>query len=121
MSKEELKVILTELLTSDEVKAVIEYTMFHGENIRASWYDRDSKQTNFASTLDSLGIHEKIVEQHGGEGEGDMYYSVWSFTKDSETVYVQFDGSYQSYNGAEFDSWFFVEPESYTAIRYNKV
>lgn len=52
----------------------------------------------------------KCVDSHGGEGQGEDYYSVFSFTKDGITVYVKFSGSYYSYNGADYGSWFFVNP-----------
>jgi len=52
----------------------------------------------------------KCVDSHGGEGQGEDFYSVFSFTKDGMTVYAKFSGSYYSYNGAEYERWFFVTP-----------
>ena len=72
----------------------------------------------FLNELDSKNIKFKPVDSFGGEGQGDSYWSVYSFTKDDETVYVKFDGWYQSYNGAEYDSWFFVKPVQVTVTQY---
>lgn len=51
--------------------------------------------------LDSLGIGEiEEVEQYGGEGQGDTWYSVKYFPK--HDVYIRTDGFYSSYNGTDF-------------------
>lgn len=66
----------------------------------------------------SHSIQTKIMQSHGGEGEGSDYYTVYSFTKDDETVYVKFQGWYASYYGADYDSWKFVEPKQKTTTVY---
>lgn len=43
------------------------------------------------------------VEQVGGEGEGDTWYSVKYFQ--DHDVYIKVSGWYQSYNGTEFNDW----------------
>ena len=45
----------------------------------------------------------KEVEQYGGEGQGDTWYSVKYF-KDHD-VYIRVDGWYQSHMGTEFNGW----------------
>lgn len=85
--------------------------------------DSDNKycfgETNeFLTEIYSKNIKHKFVDSFGGEGQGDSFWSVYSFTKDDETVYVKFDGWYQSYNGAEYDSWFFVKPVQVTVTQY---
>lgn len=52
------------------------------------------------------------VDNHGGEGEGEDFWSVYKFTADKtkEVAYVKFQGWYASYSGSEFTEWFFVEP-----------
>jgi len=72
----------------------------------------------FITEIYSKEIKHKFVDSFGGEGQGDSFWSVYSFTKDDETVYVKFDGWYQSYNGAEYDSWFFVKPVQVTVTQY---
>ena len=39
-----------------------------------------------------------------------QYWNPTLKLKGDETVYVKFYRWYQSYNGAEYDSWFFVKP-----------
>ena len=41
------------------------------------------------------------VEQYGGEGQGDTWYSVKHFP--SLDIYLKVDGYYQSYNGTNFN------------------
>lgn len=56
-------------------------------------------------TLEESGLGEiQEVEQYGGEGQGDTWYSVKYFPK--HNVYIKVEGYYQSYNGTEFyDGW----------------
>lgn len=82
-------------------------------------YLEDSTR-EFFYTLDKQGISFKNEDSYGGEGMGDQYWSVYSFTKDNETVYIKFDGWYQSYNGSEFTEWFFVKPEQKTITVFEK-
>ena len=62
-----------------------------------------------------------VVHHHGGEGEGSDYYSV---IKIEHTLHpnkhklVKFQGWYQSYEGAEYESWSFVEPVQKTITVY---
>lgn len=51
---------------------------------------------------DLVGEWEE-VSQHGGEGEGDNWYSVKYF-KDHD-VYLKVNGYYQSHYGTDFGSW----------------
>lgn len=55
--------------------------------------------------LDSIGVGPMIeVDRHGGEGEGDNWYSVKHFPK--HDVYICVSGYYQSHHGTEFyDGW----------------
>lgn len=49
-----------------------------------------------------LGLGEIVeVTQHGGEGEGDNWYTVKLF-KD-HNIYIKTSGFYSSYNGADFN------------------
>lgn len=43
------------------------------------------------------------VEQHGGEGEGDDWYSVKFFPK--HNIYIKVSGYYSSESGTSFDGW----------------
>lgn len=52
---------------------------------------------------DDLYLSFKEVKQVGGEGEGDIWYSVKYFK--ALDMYVKIDGYYQSYNGTSFEDW----------------
>lgn len=60
------------------------------------------------------GVTFECADHHGGEGQGDDYYSVYRFVRGEEECYVQFQGSYTSYCGSEYDDWFFVTPRETT-------
>lgn len=47
------------------------------------------------------GLDWVEVEQYGGEGQGDTWYSIKHFP--NENVYIKVDGYYQSYDGVSFD------------------
>lgn len=61
------------------------------------------------------------VEQYGGEGQEDTWYSVKYF-KDHD-VYLRVDGYYQSHSGTDFESWdsavSIVKPQQKTITVYN--
>lgn len=67
------------------------------------------------------GVTFECVNQYGGEGQGDDYYSVYRFVRGEEECYVQFQGSYTSYCGSEYDDWFFVTPRETTITVYDRV
>lgn len=74
----------------------------------------DSEETTKVIKLfRNLSISFKHVDSHGGEGEGEQYWSVYQFADKNteEQCWVKFDGWYQSYNGSEFTDWFFVTPK----------
>ena len=43
----------------------------------------------------------KVVDHHGGQGEGDRYWSVFSVTHFDEVYYFKIDGWYTSHYGSE--------------------
>ncbi len=45
----------------------------------------------------------KEVDQYGGEGQGDTWYSVKYF--EEQDMYIRVDGFYSSYNGTDFRGW----------------
>lgn len=57
--------------------------------------------SDFSNPLENVGEWDEI-EQVGGEGEGEVWYSVKYF-KD-HNVYIRTDGFYSSYNGTDFDN-----------------
>ncbi len=72
----------------------------------------------FAEALKEAGIKCDSEDHHGGEGQGDDYWTVFKFTRGSEEVYVKFDGWYASYNGSEYDDYFLVKPVPKTGFNY---
>lgn len=69
--------------------------------------------------LNSKGIKLTQVQQHGGEGEGDQYWTVYEFEKDNELVYVKFEGWYASHYGADYTGFEFVKPKQKVVTVYS--
>ncbi len=54
--------------------------------------------------FESIGLGEmEEVDQYGGEGQGDTWYSVKFFPK--HNVYIKVNGWYQSHSGTDFNGW----------------
>lgn len=70
--------------------------------------------------LDIENISYVLEEDVGGEGQGDDYYSVYSFSHGDEKVYIKFDGYYSSSYGSEFEEMFEVYPEVVEIVVYNR-
>jgi hypothetical protein len=69
--------------------------------------------------LESLGLGKiEEVDQYGGEGQGDTWYSVKHFI--DHDVYIKTSGYYSSYNGTEFYDGYGeeVKPVEKTIIEY---
>jgi len=85
------------------------------------WTNEGSEEESFVNTTKGLNIEYTHVDNHGGEGEGEDYWSVYQFTHGTETVYVKFSGSYQSYDGSDYDEWFFVVPKTVEVVQFFQV
>lgn len=72
----------------------------------------------YAKELLDLGITSVIEAHHGGEGQGDQYWTVYKFQKDQEVSYFKFYGWYASYHGAEFTNLCEVYPKVVTTVNY---
>ncbi len=83
-------------------------------------YDTDETKY-FLDELAKNKISFEHMDNHGGEGEGEDYWSVYKFTSGKDKVFVKFSGWYQSYNGSEFDEFFFVTPREVMVTQYFKV
>ena len=73
------------------------------QELNRTWLTKSSevyqlKKTEYFDFLDLGEIKE--VEQHGGEGEGTLWYSVKYFP--DHDVYIKTTGTYSSYEGTEF-------------------
>lgn len=73
-----------------------------------SKYDEE-EGVAFKTALRESGLTVKHVDRYGGEDMGSEYWSVYEFSKGKDKVLVKFNGWYQSYNGSEFDEWFFTK------------
>jgi hypothetical protein len=124
MSKE-LKAKVTEFLEtefeSDGDCGDLKNTMFHSDYPQEGYKYNGEFEDAVLAKADELGLQVAFCDNHGGEGEGEDYWSVYSFTDGDNVVYVQFDGWYASYNGAEFTEWFFVEPKEVMVTQYEKI
>ena len=60
----------------------------------------------------------KLVEQEGGEGEGDHYHLVFHF--EDHDVYLKADAYYNSNDGTDwsYSYWYEVRPKEITKIIY---
>lgn len=67
------------------------------------------------------GFTAEAIESFGDKGVGDTYWSVVRFTKNDESALVKFDGWYASYNGAEYEEWFFVEAREVMVTKYFEI
>ncbi len=81
-------------------------------------YDNKEPNIEVLDLLRQLGKFE-CVEQYGGEGEGDTYYSVYHFI--DHDVYIRFDGWYASHYGSEYKEMFEVRPVEKTITVYGLV
>ncbi len=115
-----LKETVEEILKSAEF-AVINYCFFRAEGIEpynGKFYNDGQEETY--NELIEAGITVDFVDRYGGEGQGDEYWSVYKFSKGDEAVYVKFDGWYASYDGSEFNDWFFVEPKQFQVVQFRR-
>ena len=97
---------------------------FHSEYNRASidkWSSEDDVWKAFHEKTDALDLTINLEDRTGGEGEGEKYWSVYSFTNEEGTVYIKFDGYYQSYEGATFEQFYQVIPKQKTITVYEQV
>jgi len=83
------------------------------------WPDED--HDNFLNSAKEVNVKFEHMDNHGGEGEGEYYWSVYKFTDGTDEVFVQFDGYYQSYDGSTFNEFFFVTPKEVMVTQYFKV
>jgi len=100
---------------NDRNKRDSEYELLQ-ENYNSNNYPFQDEE---AEILSKLGLGEVVeVEQFGGEGMGDDWYSVKYFK--GHDVYIKVSGSYTSYSGTDFYEGFGVEvrPQEKTITVY---
>ena len=88
------------------------HNFFQSEGNEIGHWTKDEDEAYiFMKASNERNITYAHVDNYGGEGLGDEYWSVYKFTKGKDEVFVKFNGGYQSYSGSDFDEYFFVEPE----------
>lgn len=117
-----LKQQVTELLNDEANSEIVSGAFFQSEwkETTSDWWDEWGNDEQFRAKLQELQITTKHLDNFGGEGEGDDYWSVYSFSTPTETVMVKFQGWYASYQGSEYTEWFFVEPKQVMVTQYEK-
>ena len=85
-------------------------------NMPSEW----SLKTNEVFEAAGIGPY-KEVEQYGGEGQGDTWYSIKYFSE--HDVYIRTNGWYSSYEGTEFENGYGEEvtPVQKTITVYEQV
>lgn len=84
------------------------------------WYSNEEVWDKFHEKIDELNLIINLSDQRGGEGQGEEYWSVYEFSSPEETVYIKFNGYYQSYEGATFTEFFEVFPKQKTITVYEQ-
>lgn len=98
---------------------VLSYYFFQSEATNAEDDIKYSEGlSDFTKACKEAQVNYKYEDSFGGEGQGDDYWSVYSFTDGTDKVYVKFNGWYASYNGSEYTEWFFVEPKKVEVVQY---
>lgn len=110
-----LKTTVSEIL---QEHSDVHNTMFYSDMPEEPGKYSDDDTDSFLLALQAMGIELKHKANHGGEGEGDKYWSVYEFKQGDESVHVKFDGWYASHVGSELTDYFFVKPKQVTVTQY---
>jgi hypothetical protein len=114
-------------LTFLEIKEILESDLFEENELSPdNWMHEDvyehtdeiDDNPELFTEYSKLGKIE-CVEQFGGEGQGDNYYSVYHF--EDHDVYIQFQGWYASHHGSEYEEMFEVKPYEEVVTKYKQV
>lgn len=71
--------------------------------VRVEDFAYDDIQEDLEDTIKVETGEWKEINQYGGEGQGDTWYSIKHFPK--HNVYIKVSGYYSSYNGTDFGNW----------------
>lgn len=92
-----------------------------------SYYDSYREMMFQSESVDEINTEEfgtikvEHVDNYGGEGQGDDYWSVFKFTAKDQTVHIRFQGYYASYSGSEFSEMQRVEPYQTTVTKFQEI
>lgn len=101
-----------------KIVEIIGEPRYNSYDQNAFMHGGDDVSDKVLSALKEAGIDFTQVQQHGGEGEGDIYYSVLKFSNDTEILFISFNGWYASYDGATYNDYTFVKPKQKTITVY---
>lgn len=93
------------------------------DRIEEAFFSEDISYQYISGSLDE--VEAKLIEgmkmedSYGGEGMGEDYWVVWYFP--NLGIWVKFSGWYQSYDGAEYEGIYLVEPREVTVTKYYTV
>lgn len=114
-------------LNFNQIKEILESDLFSDNDSSPSEFmlgefytnaDEIEKEGEFKEEYRKLG-QLKCVDEYGGEGQGDDYYSVYHFI--DHDIYIKFQGWYASHYGSEYSEMFEVKPVTVTKIEYHAV
>lgn len=114
-----LKTIVEELLNEADSEVLHEF--FSSEMMNERGENDYEDLTDFLNSAQEEDVNFEHEDNYGGEGQGDDYWSVYKFTKGTESVFVKFNGWYASYNGSEYSEWFFVKAVPKTGFDFVKI
>ncbi len=83
------------------------------------FFDEFSWSAEVPKELADAGIVFDLVDEYGGEGEGDRFDKTYKFSDGSSDVFIKFWGWYASYDGATYENWHFVTPKQKTVTVYD--
>lgn len=111
-----------EQLSYEQIKNILESELLEGSSLDPEqWMHQelsDLEDIEDCETRDEfakLGEFE-VVDEYGGEGQGDDYYTVYYF-KD-HNVCIKFSGWYASSHGSEYEDMSEVFPQEVTKVQY---
>jgi len=116
---------LHRILNEERYQRIVRNEFFNAEyNTDNRWIENvepTDPRRQFREELINNDITVCFEDHYGGEGEGDAYWSVYSFQHGDQKLFVRFDGYYASYVGSEFHEWEWVEPVQQVITVYKSV
>jgi hypothetical protein len=79
-------------------------------NCKSDAYDSENTAA-FKLKLRAENIAVLLEAEYGGEGEGEEFWTVYSFTRGLEVVLIKLDGYYLSYDGCTYKQFYEVYPK----------
>lgn len=84
-------------------------------SLMEGWISSDTR-----SKLEDNNFVVECIQHHGGEDEGTEYWGIWKFTSGGKSVFIRFNGYYQSFCDTEYLGYEFVVPTEVMVIQYLK-